>query len=282
MMQIGIFARTFPRPTLIDVLDAVRSYSFSTTQFNMVCAGLPPMPDQIEPQLADHICHEMAARDIEMSSLSGTFNMIHPNPRERENGLRRLSVLAAICQRLGTSVISLCTGTRDPDNMWRYHPENATPEAWQDLTASMQAALQTASEHNVTLAVEPEVSNVVDSAAKARRLLDEMGSPHLKIIMDAANLFPAGTLGHQHRILDEAFSLLGEDIVLAHAKDLSHDGEAGHEAAGTGLLDYDYYLSLLRDSGFAGPLLLHSLTESQVEQAAQFLRERLGDDGPKA
>jgi sugar phosphate isomerase/epimerase len=71
-----------------------------------------------------------------------------------------------------------------------------------------------------------------------------LASPHLKIIMDGANVFPIGTLDRQHDILNEAFDLLGDDIVLAHAKDISRDGEAGHEAAGTGLLDYDYYIQV--------------------------------------
>jgi sugar phosphate isomerase/epimerase len=136
----------------------------------------------------------------------------------------------------------------------------------------MQGALQAAAEHGVTLVVEPEVANVVNSAAKARRLLDEMESPQLKIVIDGANIFPAGTLPHQHRILDEAFSLLGDDIVLAHAKDLNRDGAAGNMAAGTGLLDYDHYLSLLHGIGFNGPLILHGLVESQVEQAVGFLQ----------
>ena len=50
------------------------------------------------------------------------------------------------------------------------------------------------------------------------------------------------------------------------------DGEAGQEAAGTGLLDYPYYLSLLKKSGFHGPLILHGLAESQVAQAVAFVR----------
>ena len=275
-MQLGIFAKTFVRPTLAAVLDAVKGHGLKHVQFNMSCAGLPPMPAHIDPYLCDRIRQEMAARDLKIVAVSGTFNMIHPELGERQRGLQRLAVLAAACERLGTSVISLCTGTRDPHDKWRYHPDNASPEAWRDLVISMQSALQTAGDHQVTLVIEPEVSNVVDSAAKARRLLDEMQSPNLKIVIDAANLFHAGTLQHQHRVLDEVFSLLGEDIVMAHAKDLSKDGEAGQEAAGTGLLDYDYYLSLLRSSGFNGPLILHSLSESQVDQAIAFLRQRLG------
>ena len=55
--------------------------------------------------------------------------------------------------------------------------------------------------------------------------------------MDGANIFHAGELPRMREILDEAFALLGEHIAFAHAKDLDRDGEAGHLAAGKGLLD---------------------------------------------
>src|SRR3569623_4692 len=132
-----------------------------------------------------------------------------------------------------------------------------------------------AADASVTLAVEPEVTNLVDSAAQARRLLHEMASPHLKITMDGANLFLAGELPRMKQVLDDAFALLGRDIVIAHAKDLSHDDDAGNVAAGHGLLVYDHYLALLRASGFAGPLLLHVLAADLVPGCAAFLREKL-------
>jgi sugar phosphate isomerase/epimerase len=274
-MQIGIFSRTFARPTLEEVLDAVIDHGLNCVQFSMECAGLPSMPDQIDPALAAKIRSELAARQVTMAAVSGTYNMIDPDLHKRRQGMRQLRELAAACHALGTSVITLCTGTRDPHNMWRRHPDNDTPEAWQDLVAAMSEALTIAEEHAVTLAFEPEVSNVVDSAQKGRRLLDEMQSAHLKVVMDGANIFHTGELMHMHAILDEAFSLLGEEIVIAHAKDLSRDGEAGHEAAGHGLLDYEYYLSLLHAAGFSGPLILHSLDESQVDGCVAFLREKL-------
>ena len=74
-------------------------------------------------------------------------------------------------------------------------------------------------------------------------------------------------------ILDEAFALVGNDVVLAHAKDLDHDGDAGHQAAGQGKLDYDRYLSLLHRYQFPGPLLLHGLSKAQVPGCVAFLRE---------
>jgi sugar phosphate isomerase/epimerase len=139
----------------------------------------------------------------------------------------------------------------------------------------MHQALQIAKEYKITLAFEPEVANVVDSAQKARRLLDEMGSPYLKVVIDGANIFHAGELPRMREILDEAFVLLDEDIIIAHAKDLDHDGEAGHLAAGKGLLDYRHYLSLLDNLEFDVPLILHGLSETQVPECIDFLREKM-------
>ncbi len=129
--------------------------------------------------------------------------------------------------------------------------------------------------HAVALAFEPEVNNVVDSAKQARRLMDEICSPLLKVTFDAANLFHTGELPQMKEILDEAFALIGKDIVLAHAKDLDHDGDAGHLPAGQGKLDYDRYVTLLHKYQFPGPLLLHGLSEAQVPGCVAFLREKI-------
>ena len=274
-MQIGILMKMFERPTLEARLDAVKACGLDCVQLSMSCAGLPAMPDEIAPELVAKIRREVDAHGMTIASLEGTFNMSHPDAEQRRIGLRRLEVMAAACQPLGTLKIHICTGTRDPNSMWRRHPDNDLPEAWRDMLACVRQATDMARKAGVILAFEPEVSNVVDSAKKARRLLDEIGSPHLKVTMDAANIFHAGELARMSEVLDEGFALIGKDIVLAHAKDLSRDGEAGHEAAGHGKLDYDRYLSLLRSYGYQGPLLLHGLTEAQVPGCVAFLRDKL-------
>jgi sugar phosphate isomerase/epimerase len=274
MNPIGIFAKTFPRPTFVNNLDAVRSHGLSVVQYNLACAGLPSLPERIEPCLAQQIAAAAASRGIAIAAVSGTFNMIDPIRQRREAGMRRLGQLAGACALLGTKIITLCTGTRDPDDMWRGHPANARPDAWADLLAAMEQALGIAEEHDLWLAIEPETANVIDSAAKARRLLDELRSPRLKIIIDPANLFHVEDLPHQRGILDAAFDLLGPDIVLAHAKDIRIvDGTVQHAPAGTGLLDYPHYLALLRQVPV--PLIIHGLAEAEVGRVLAFLREAL-------
>ena len=274
-MHIGIMARTFVRPTLEETFDAVVSHRLYSIQFNFISAGLPEMPDHIDPKLCDNIRREVKARKMTIATVSGTFNMIHPDIHIREDGLRRLREIASVCDRLGTSVITLCTGTSDRQSMWRRHPDNDLPEAWSDLLISMREAVKTAEEYDVTLAFEPEVSNVVDSAIKGRRLLDEIASPNLKVVMDPANIFHKGELPRMKEMIDEAFDLLGDDIAVGHAKDLDHDGEAGHKAAGKGLLDYDQYLSLLSELERDVPLILHGLSEAEVDGCVAFLRGKM-------
>ena len=274
-MQLGVFANTFVRPTFGETLDAVVASGLRCVQFDMACAGGPTMPDEIPRKLSDRIRDEMASRGIAMAAVSGTYNMIHPDVRERERGLRRLRELACVCSRMDTRVITLCTGTRDAWSMWRAHPENGSPGAWREMLEAMEGAVRIAEDHGVTMAFEPEVSNVVDTPRKARRLIDEMRSPRLKVTMDPANIFRLGELSQMAEKLDEAFGLLGDDIAHAHAKDLDRDGAAGHLPAGHGVLDYDRYVCLLRESSYRGALVLHGLDEDQVAGCRDFLLERL-------
>jgi sugar phosphate isomerase/epimerase len=273
---IGILlATTFTTGTLEARLDAAKAYGLACAQVGMECANLPAMPDQIPPELPGRMRREAAARGIVIASVQGTFNMCHPDVAHRQTGLRRLRVLAEAGPQMGTTSIHVCTGTRDPNSMWRGHPDNSSPQSWRDMSDCVREATDIARQAKVVLAFEPEVNNVVDSARKARRLLDEIGSPHLKVTIDPANIFHAGELPRMKEMLDEAFALVGKDIVLAHAKDLDHDGDAGHKAAGQGVLDYERYLGLLRTYGFKGPLLLHGLSAEQVPGCMAFLRAKL-------
>jgi sugar phosphate isomerase/epimerase len=271
--RIGILlAGTYNAGTLEERLDQAKADGLECVQLSMGCAGLPDMPDEIPAGIAQRFQRETAARGLLFASIQGTFNMCHPDPEQRQIGLRRLRVLAEAFPGLP---IHICTGTRNPASMWRRHPENSSPEAWRDMAACIREAAKIAGQTRSVLAFEPEVNNIVDSARKARRILDETASPFLKVTIDPANLFPAGTLPRMKEILEEAFSLVGKDIALAHAKDLDRDGDAGHKAAGEGLLDYALYLRLLRANQSQGPLLLHGLSKAQVAGCVAFLRAKM-------
>ncbi|HSD77269.1 MAG TPA: sugar phosphate isomerase/epimerase [Solirubrobacteraceae bacterium] len=276
-MRAGIFARTFARGTLDAALATVAEHGLRAVQFNLALAGGPSLPDALDDALVARVRAAVAAHGLDMVAISGTYNMAHPDPAARARGLRALQGLIARARDLGTGVVTLCTGTRDPDDMWRRDPANDTPQAWADMRASVAAAIGVAEAHAVTLAVEPEPGNVVRDARAARRLLDELRSERLQIVVDAANLLPPERLAAQDRVLADAFDLLGGDLVLAHAKDVLRDGTV--VAAGRGVVDYPRYAALLRDAGYDGALVLHGLDEAEVGGAVAFLHATLRGAG---
>jgi sugar phosphate isomerase/epimerase len=272
-MDVGIFTKTFVHPSLEETFGAVARYGLGSVQFNLDCAGLEPMPDEIPLALAVRIRRAADDRGVVISALSGTFNMAHPDPIVRQRGVARLGVLAAACRPMGVSVITLCTGTRDPDDMWRRHPENDSAAAWRDMLTTIEAGLAFAQAHDVVLAFEPEPANVVNSAARGLRLLREAPSRHLAVVIDPANIIATDESRSPATVLEEAFDLLGDHLAVAHAKDL--DAAGRFCTAGKGIVPWDRYVSLLPAAGFPGPLILHGLAEEEVPIAVGFLRDRL-------
>jgi hypothetical protein len=151
--------------------------------------GLPTIPDA---PVSDQIVRDVRAAanqaGVDLDAISGTFNAAHPDPAHRQTYLDRFRHLCAAAQDLQIGIITLSSGSRDPDDMWRWHPDNATAQAWADSRTTLQALATLAEDHGLTLAVEPEHSNVVATADQAIAMLDQIGSPALKIVYDAANL----------------------------------------------------------------------------------------------
>jgi sugar phosphate isomerase/epimerase len=278
-MKLGVMTNVLPRPSIEAVAEAVRTAGLAAVQLNLESAGLESLPAALDETDARRIGAAFAQQEVEVAAVSGTFNVIHPDRDYRAECVRRVGLLAERCGLLGTGVITLCTGTRHPTNMWRHHPDNASPEAWEEMVETMRALVRHAEAHGVDLAFEPEVVNVVDTAEKAERLIAEVGSPRLRLVMDPANYFHPDMLPRMQEVLEEVFARVGRFIALAHAKDV-RPPEPGREecvrpAAGTGVLDYSTYLRLLRQSGYTGALIMHSLSEAKLPASKAYVESYL-------
>ena len=272
-MRLGIFAKTFPGSAPDIVLASARRAGFATVQYNLACSGLDPLPAAIPADAPIAVRTAAAETGVGIAAVSATYNMIHPNPGEREKGRRAFRAVAAAARQMGTNLLTLCSGSRDAQDQWRFHPDNATPAAWSEMCHEFQLLHVVAVEHDVFLRVEPELANVVSSAARARQLLDTFTGGRIRIVLDAANLFETATLEKQHMLIGEAVDLLGDAIALAHAKDRLPGGRFTY--AGGGVLDYPYYLSALRRAGFRGSLITHGLDAAEAPRVGAFLAAAL-------
>ena len=271
-MQVGTMSGTFQRPTLEESLDASLEEDIRHLQFNWGSAHPSgPLPEVID-EIAAYARTEFEKRDMVVAAVAGNANMVDIDPDKRQKAIDKVLMIISACAKIGTNVIATCTGSRNPESMWRNHPDNQSEETWKILRNTLEQILPAAEAAGVNIAFEPEYNNVCQNAYLSRRLIDEMASPRLKVVMDAANIFGKDDLSRMTEVLDEAFDLLGDYVAIAHGKDLDHGGDAGHLAAGTGKLDYEHYVKLLCGLSFDVPIILHGITEEQLPESAAMIR----------
>ncbi|NIF22301.1 sugar phosphate isomerase/epimerase family protein [Candidatus Pantoea multigeneris] len=272
-MNKGIFSKTFPTQSVDENFQLIHALGYQGTQFNFSSAGLNALPHFIPDSVLEDVKQASQRHRVCLEAISATFNMTHPDSRVIKQGLISLETVCQAARRLHCPVVTLCTGSRDPADQWRFHPDNLLPESWKILQKTMEDALKIAEKHDVVLGIEPELANVVNSSMKARQLIDEMQSRFLKVILDPANLFEIATLHEQHRVVAEAFDLLADEIAIAHAKDRNPDGT--FTTAGRGVLDYHYYLQQLRHAGFTGCVVTHGLEAEDAAEVSLMLDKHL-------
>lgn len=281
-MKLGTYSPEIQGPSVDAVFCRAKELGFTQMQYNFSTSHGEEMPEDFFPGELDEISRASRTHGIEIVAINGTFNMIDTDLERRMTYIRRFERVAQACQALGCRILTLCTGSRSARSMWSYHPDNASDEAWLDLIDTTRRILPIAERYKLFLGVETEASNVVFSIDRARRYLDEIGSHWLKIIMDCANLFPAGTakVENVRPTIQKAFDHLGKDLILAHGKDVCASDSVRFTAPGQGIVDYDFYFSLLKQIGYTRGMILHGIHDEQdFESSITFTRARLARAG---
>jgi sugar phosphate isomerase/epimerase len=274
-MYAAIFSRTYAMKNVAEVIGAAAMDGYEGIQANLSSAGLASLPGTVPPGVAAQFGQEARARGMRLAALSGTYNMAHPDAKVREASRVGFQNVVSAARDMGAPIVSLCTGSRDPRDMWKFHPENDSDEAWKDLRSELEFALRVAQEAGIRLAIEPEPANVIRDARAAKRILNEMASSHLGIILDAANLLTPDTLSRQLGVIEEATDLVGGALLLAHAKDINASGQV--VAPGEGEVNLMAFTKALRRVGYDDALVAHGFAAEKAGVAAKVLQRIIGE-----
>ena len=284
-MKIGICTTDFRYAQPVSQLfRKMQSMGYETTQLAFCsvseCAFEAShqieIPGEVTAETLKAIRTASRETGIPIGAINGTWNMAHPDKEVREEGIRRFDGFLRAVADLECSIVSLCSGSRNRDHLWRFSPETAGPDAWADMLNSMQRSVALAEKYGITLAIETEAANVIDTPEKARRIMDEVGSPNLKMILDCANLFHNGeaTVESMRPAIDRAMANFGSDIVLAHGKDIQPSEGIQFCGTGFGIVDFPYMIAQLRAAGYRGDMMLHGIyNEDDMPGCLEFMKK---------
>ncbi|MCK9252864.1 MAG: sugar phosphate isomerase/epimerase [Clostridiales bacterium] len=276
-MKVGLCTTDFPRVQTVERLfSRIRQAGYDQVQFNFASIGIEDMPETVSADLIGRIRRACDDNGLDIVAINATFNLIDPDQGRLRENMRRFPVIAAASRELDCSILTLCTGTHDPHDMWRYHPDNAQEASFQALCANMEPLLPIADRNSLYLGIETEAANVAATPQRSRRLLDTLGSPRVKIVMDGANVFQPGQ-AHPDlapAVLQNAFDVLGKDVILAHGKDIAASSGIRFATPGRGIIDYDLFLALLRQIGYEGGMILHGIQdEADIPGCAAWMKD---------
>lgn len=281
-MKLGICTTDFAPDRAEDLFRRIAAYGYEAIQLNFSAVtetGFLDTPDfeipwNVDEKVIELISTQAAKAGLAIVAANGTFNAAHPDADIRSEGVARFDGFARAVKALGCLRISMCTGTRSRDGLWTYHPDNDTPEAWADMERTVRSMVAIAEPLGLTLMIETEASNVVNTPEKALKLIESVKSSALKVVMDCANLFHLGTARPENvrPTISNAFDVLGEHIVMAHGKDIAASDGIDFTATGRGIIDFDYFFERLRRIGFQGDMVLHGIFDlEEIGRAFAFI-----------
>ena len=245
-LELGIFARVFPPGDARALAGTIRRHGLRLVHLNLVAVGLPTIPDVDEMSAIDlgRIATAFQAAGLVVWGVSATYNMAYPDDARRRAETHRAAAFVPRIRDLGTSNMTVCSGTRDPRDKWRAHPDNGTPDAWDDMIESFSVLADAAISSGVKLVVEPEPGNVITGTDLALRLVSDLGSRGevVRFVLDPANLVARKPISERSGILEDA--RLGDRTVCLHAKDvIEWDERLGGEEG----LDFVHVMRLRMD-----------------------------------
>ena len=210
--------------------------------------------------------------------------LFDPDSAVRERIVRKIKAGNRVAHLLHAGVHLIRPGSRNPAGSWTPHPENHTQASVDRFIDSLKQIADDAEAQEVTVVVECHVVSIMRSPEVCVEIIEKVGSPRLRVVMDPVNHFEsihqAFNSAQQLRLI---FDAMGAIAPIAHAKDI-HVGDdlishLDEEVPGEGVLDYKTFLTLFQSYQPNGYLLIEHIPPDKIPSANAFIRRVAAEAG---
>ena len=274
-MNIGIRLHDTVPGTLRQRLAFIRRQGFSCAHIALskVIDGfdMADAPEKLKEELASSVREDLLAEHIECAVLGCYLNLADPNEEERQRTQAIYKAHLRFAPMIGARVV----GTETYANPHSHFPQGAarSEEAFRLFIDALRPVVRWAEEADAILAVEPVYHHIISTPERAQRMLDEVPSDHLQIILDAVNLIGPDTADRAEEIVEDGIRRLGDRAMVLHMKDyVLRPNEVHSIACGTGVMRFESLLSLAKRRSL--PMTLEDTTPENAEQARLFLEKQ--------
>ena len=277
-MNIGIRLHDTAPGTLKERLAFARAQGFSCAHVALSKVlddfAMEEAPEKLTEEYALHVRKIFDESGLECAVLGCYLNLADPNPERRAQTQEIYKAHLRFAAKIGARVVGTETYA-NPESVFS-DPAPRSEEAFQLLVDSLKPVVRCAEECGAILAVEPVWCHIISPPERAARMLEELPSKNLQIILDAVNLIAPEKADRAEDIIRNAVSLLGDRVRILHMKDyvITPEGEMDACACGLGSMRYEQLLSFA--AGRDLPMTLENTVPENAEEARVFLERIAG------
>ncbi|MCH5271919.1 MAG: sugar phosphate isomerase/epimerase [Lachnospiraceae bacterium] len=277
-MQLGIRLHDTTKLPFEERIADVHQLGFACGHLALskVIDEFPTTDEALTPGLAMYIKNVFARNQVDIAVLGCYLNLANPNKEQLAQTVHRYMAHIRFASWLGCGVVGTETGA--PNETYTFTPECHTEEALKLFIANLRPVVKYAEQMGVVVAIEPVYRHIVCNSVRARRVLDEIDSPNLQIILDPVNLLDIANYQDREAIFQEAVELLGPDVAMVHLKDFTvRDGKLLSMGCGFGDMDYTTILKFMKERK---PFIHATLEDTKPEnnqQAKNFILQKYAE-----
>jgi sugar phosphate isomerase/epimerase len=278
-MKFGVLSCSFGQIGYKELARKISDYGFDATHMELNhILDIDHRLGKLSTGAANEVAEQFDRQGVRIPILGCYSNLIHPDPVQRRYLIDQFKEHLRYARDFGASAVTSETGTANAASPWEHHPDNQNEDNWNLLKAVLVELAEEAEKWGVFVGLEGYFNNAIDTPERMERMLLEVPSSNIGIVMDPCNFIPQKDEIRQDEVIREAFARLGDRILIAHAKDFNyreHDDKAEHKivqpAAGTGDLNYPLYLQLLNEHKPNVKIYLEHLAEDQMLASSAFV-----------
>lgn len=246
-MQFGIRLHDAIKAPLEERLKAVQEQGFVCAHLALskVISENSVAESALTPGYAMYLKRLFDKYGLDVAVLGCYLNLANPDPEKLKAIQDKYMANIRFAAHLGVGVVGTETGA--PNLEYKFEEACWNEESLQIFINNLRPVVKYAEQMGVLMAIEPVVRHIVCNPVRARRVLDEINSPNLRIILDPVNLLEIYNYEKQDEILDEAVELLGKDVAVLHVKDFQiKDGKLVSVPVGQGMCHWERVIPYMK------------------------------------
>ena len=267
-MNIGIRLHDTAPGTLRERLSFARAQGFTCAHVALGMTlenfSMQDAPEQLTPELAARVRQDLEATGMECAVLGCYLNLADPDPERRAHTQEIYKAHLRAAPLIGARVVGTETYANPASRF--AEPACRSEEAFRLFIDSLRPVVRYAEEADAILAVEMVYHHIISTPERAQRMLEQVPSDHLQIILDAVNLIGPGHAAEADTLAEDAIRRLGERVRVLHMKDfVDLPGEIHSQACGTGQMRFERLLTFAKARNL--PMTLEDTTPENAEAA---------------